>query len=108
MLQQLADVEDQLTTVERQLPALAAAEEEVAIAEEELRRFYTIQRSLDQALAIFQRLQLERPSVSAILNRALNPWLTRLTGGRYQEVYIDRDTLDLRLRDARGILHPLE
>ncbi len=88
---------------QRRLYSVPEAEEELAAAETELARI----RGLDDTLGLTKKFlegaegRVHR-DVSRILANSIRPWLPRITIGRYDDVRLDPETLEVQVREAGG------
>jgi DNA repair exonuclease SbcCD ATPase subunit len=101
---QLADrAEGELETQAKLVPSVAAAEEELSRAEEELEAVRELARIVALTRRFLQDAQ-ERVhrSIAPVLKRTLEAWLPGVTGGRYQEVIVTPETLQVRIRATNG------
>lgn len=86
-----------------QAVSVAEAEEQLAIAEDELKRV----RSLAEVLEITRRFLIDAQErvhhdIAPVLASKVRDRLARVTGGRYEAVSVDPQTLNVQVRDADG------
>lgn len=93
----------------RGLPSVAEAEEALARAEAELERIQQLGRTIERTKEFLQRAQ-ERAyrDLAPVLRESVARWLPRVTLGRYHEVAVDPQTLEVRVRDGSGALRSAE
>lgn len=87
----------------KSLPDLGEAETNLAEAERELERVRRLERTLQLTLEYLEgaqeRVQRDMaPRISEIVEK----WLPQVTGGRYEDVRVDPDNLEVRVRDHGG------
>jgi len=96
-----AELRGRLESEARQLESVTEAEEGTAEAEEELARVERLDQTLELTRSFLERAQ-ERVhrDVAKLLADAIRGWLPRLTGDRYDEVGVDPESLDVKVRGA--------
>ncbi len=89
----------------RRLPNVAEAEEDVSAAETELSSVRSLQATLQRTrefLVVAQgKVHLD---VALLLQGSVERWLQHVTGGRYREVRVDPEKLEVRVRTNGGEL----
>ncbi|MDQ3218209.1 MAG: hypothetical protein M3Q18_10230, partial [Actinomycetota bacterium] len=89
----------------KRLPNVAEAEEELSAAEAELSSVRclqaTLQRTREFLVAAQERVHLD---IAPLLQRSVERWLQDVTGGRYREVRVDPERLEVRVRTKNGEL----
>jgi len=92
----LAEKRGSLEQFARNITSVAEAEEELVMAEHELSRVRTLEGTLAKTQELLQVAQ-ERVhrNVAPVLREALKPWLKAVTGGRYRDVRVDAETLEV-------------
>lgn len=97
---QLADrARGEVETQAKLVPSVAAAEEELSRAEDELREVRELARTISLTRGLLQNAQ-ERVhrSIAPVLKRTVEAWLPGVTCGRYQEVMVTPETLQVQVR----------
>jgi uncharacterized protein YhaN len=96
-----------LEVTQANLPSVAEANESLAAAEAELARVTRLDEVLSTTIECLGEAQdrLYR-SLAPVLAERLNDVLPSITGGRYREVTVDPETLEVQVRLADGSLHP--
>lgn len=85
------------------LGSVAEAEEALGAAEAELGRVRQLERGLNVTREFLERAQ-ERVhrDIAPVLTATIRPWLPRITAGRYTDVTVDPQTLDVQIRAQDG------
>ena len=97
----------------KNLMSVAEAEEELDRAETELSRISALNETLNKTQELLQAAQDRvHRSLAPVLRDQLKPWLSKVTGERYQDIRVDVETLEVkvsgdgsRLRDAGLLSH---
>jgi DNA repair protein SbcC/Rad50 len=89
------------------LRSVPEADEELAAAQLELRHLETLESTLDRT-AEFLRAAQERVhrDIAPVLQAKVRDRLERVTGGRYSDVIVDPDDLEVQVRQADGHWRP--
>lgn len=87
----------------KRLPSVAEAEEDVSAAQTELSAVTSLQATLRRTREFLVEAQ-ERVhhDVAPLLQSSVERWLQHVTGGRYREVRVDPETLEVRVRTNSG------
>jgi uncharacterized protein YhaN len=86
-----------------QLSSVPEAEEELAAARAELERVKQLEHTLDLAREYLEKAQDRvHRDIAPILAETIRTALPRLTGGRYVEVTVDPQSLDVQVRGSGG------
>jgi len=103
----LQRVRGQIEERERTLPAVAEAEEALRTGQEELARVQRLETTLATTLRFLRQAQ-ERVhrDIAPVLNAAVHRWLPEVTAGRYDEVRIDPQTLEVQAQERNGDWRP--
>jgi DNA repair protein SbcC/Rad50 len=85
------------------LRSVPETEEELAAAQQELAHLETLQSTLDRTAEFLEAAQ-ERVhrDIAPVLQEKVRDRLRRVTGGRYSDVIIDPQDLEVQVRDADG------
>ncbi len=85
----------------RQLASVAEAEEELAAAQVELERVKQLERTLDLTREFLEKAQDRvHRDIAPILAETIRAALPKVTGGRYVDVTVDPQSLDVQVRGA--------
>lgn len=92
-----------LTERAKRVPSVSGAEEKVEAARAELERVEALDTTLSRTLEFLEAAQ-ERAhrSIAPRLNAFVEPHLSKITGGRYRDVTVDPDTLEVTVRAISG------
>ncbi|MGI8423823.1 MAG: ATP-binding protein [Chloroflexota bacterium] len=91
------------------LPDVAIAEEELAVARVERERVESLDRTLQLTIRFLEDAQGRvHRNVAPVLRSAVLEWLSRITGGRYDDCRVDPETLTVEVRGAGGSWRPAE
>jgi uncharacterized protein YhaN len=107
---QVAQLTGELEAGEAAVPDLAALEEGVAAARSEVERLEALDRAFRLAIDTVQRLTHEAHQAFARrLEQYASGALTTITGGRYDEIFVDPTSLAVRVRvPETGAIHDLD
>ena len=90
---------------QKSVPDVARAEEDLARAEAELARLRRLDGILERTQEFLTRAQDRvHRSIAPVLASSLETWLPQLTAGRYHEVHVDPETLEVKVAVGAGQL----
>jgi hypothetical protein len=89
----------------KSVPDIALAEENLARAQSELQRLRRLDDVLQRTHDFLTKAQDRvHRSIAPVLAAGVESWLPQLTAGRYEEAYVDPETLDVQVAGADGML----
>jgi uncharacterized protein YhaN len=87
----------------KQVPSVAAAEEELSRAEDELASVEELARIISlTGRFLHQAQERVHRDIAPVLKRTLEAWLPRISDGRYREVLVTPETLQVQVRTPNG------
>ena len=109
----LATTRGQFDQFSGSMPSVSEAEEELAKAKAELERVTDLGKTLDKTLELLKAAQDRvHRDLAPRLRNDLRPWLSAVTKGRYQDLLVDVQTLNVKVsgdgvswRDANLLSH---
>ena len=95
----LAVMRGQIRERERGLPSVAEAEEELSSAADEVQRIRRLKDTLEITKSFLQRAQESvHRSIAPVLSDSVRRRLDRITSGRYTDIRIDPENLEVEVR----------
>ena len=97
----LAVMRGQIRERERSLPSVAEAEEELSAANDDVQRIRRLKETLETTRTFLQRAQESvHRSIAPVLSDSVRRRLQRVTSGRYTDIRIDPENLEVEVRGA--------
>jgi hypothetical protein len=85
------------------IDSVAEAEEALAAAEAELARVRSLDEVLTQTRAFLEEAETRvHRDIARVLADTIRPWLAPLTAGRYSDVLVDPESLEVKVLDPTG------
>ena len=102
-----AELVGQLEVAASHLLDVSAAIEAEARADAEVRRVERLSDDLDRATNVLVAAQRKvHADIAPVLNSTLQPWVPRITLGRYDDIRVNPATLELEARESGGAFRP--
>ena len=102
-----AELVGQLEVAGSHLLDVSAAIEAEARADAEVRRLEELSDDLDRATKVLVAAQRKvHADIAPVLNSTLQPWVPRITLGRYDDIRVNPATLEIEARESGGAFRP--
>jgi recombinational DNA repair ATPase RecF len=99
----LAELSGHIEAFEKHLLDVAKAVEDEARASAEVERLTALADDLDTATQIIHAAQDKvHADIAPVLNGIIRPWVSRITGGRYDDIRVDPATLEVQAHEVNG------
>jgi DNA repair exonuclease SbcCD ATPase subunit len=107
LAQTAAEIQGQIGTESGRVPSVPLTEEELAAADAELDRVTRLRDTLNKTKQYLEVAQDRvNHDIAPVLNDSVGRRLAQITGGRYSEVRVDPEDLNVRVRLTNGALQP--
>lgn len=105
----VSQLEGQAEQLESALPSIAEAIEREAEAKRWLREVQDLERIFDLTeRALRAAKELVNANIAPALTQRMRPWIPKVTRGRYSDLQVDADTLEVRLLEDQGTFRPAQ